>query len=149
MPGLMVTERNTFSHRFPSIVDRMVPGGPSEDTICIRYEMDSVAGFFVEGEGPVTNNPVICQFIPSPLVGAKETPNAEVRTPNCLPTIVRGMLRLPMSPALCPEVLLDIAGRRVLCLHPGPNDVSRLRPGVYFVSGQGAGDKGRKVIVTR
>jgi hypothetical protein len=29
--------------------------------------------------------------------------------------------------------LLDIAGRKVLDLHPGPNDVSRLAPGVYFL----------------
>ena len=26
-PGVLLTERNTFSHRFPSVVDRMVPGG--------------------------------------------------------------------------------------------------------------------------
>jgi len=29
--------------------------------------------------------------------------------------------------------LLDAAGRRVLSLKPGRNDVSRLTPGVYFV----------------
>ena len=30
-------------------------------------------------------------------------------------------------------VLLDVSGRRVLALSPGPNDVSHLSPGVYFV----------------
>jgi hypothetical protein len=29
--------------------------------------------------------------------------------------------------------MLDIGGRKVLDLHPGPDDVSRLSPGVYFV----------------
>jgi hypothetical protein len=29
--------------------------------------------------------------------------------------------------------LLDISGRKMLDLRPGPNDVGRLAPGVYFV----------------
>lgn len=84
-------------------------------------------------------------------------------------TVVHGMLQVPASSlmpnALCP--LLDIAGRRVLDLHPGGNDVSRLAPGVYFVScrwpvvggrgavvgGQGSGAGGRgavcKIVIQR
>jgi len=134
-PGLLVTERNTFSHRFPSIVDRMVSGGPSEDTICILYMMDSVAGFRVQSEGPATFNPVVCQFIPSPLVGAKETPGGNVRATDVRPTIVR---RLPVG-----SVAFDAMGRRVVSA----------KPGVYFVrdEGRGAGDVGRtrKVVVQR
>ena len=35
---------------------------------------------------------------------------------------------------LCPKpALLDACGRKVMDLVPGPNDVSRLSPGVYFV----------------
>jgi len=30
-------------------------------------------------------------------------------------------------------ILFDAAGRKVMDLVPGPNDVSRLAPGVYFV----------------
>jgi len=30
-------------------------------------------------------------------------------------------------------VLLDVSGRKAMELQPGPNDVSRLAPGVYFV----------------
>jgi hypothetical protein len=135
-PGLLVTKRNTFSHRFPSIVDRVVSGVPSEDTICILYLMDEVAGFFVQNEGPATPNPVICQFIPSPLVGAEETMNDERGTMNVGPTIVRGVLRLPEARSEKREArseLLDISGRKVLELRPGPNDVRSLAPGVYFV----------------
>jgi hypothetical protein len=42
--------------------------------------------------------------------------------------------------------LLDASGRRILALHPGPNDVSRLPPGVYFIR---PASGVCKVIVTR
>jgi len=51
--------------------------------------------------------------------------------------------------------LLDISGRKVLDLQPGPNDVSRLAPGVYFVrersaaGGRPSAVSVRKVVVTR
>jgi hypothetical protein len=50
--------------------------------------------------------------------------------------------------------LLDITGRKVLDLLPGPNDVRALAPGVYFVreEPQAASSKPqalRKVVVTR
>jgi hypothetical protein len=53
------------------------------------------------------------------------------------PTVVRGVLSLPRSlhPSLV-SVLLDISGRRVMSLLPGPNDVRHLAPGVYFVREQ-------------
>ncbi|MBM3330580.1 hypothetical protein FJY68_01855 [candidate division WOR-3 bacterium] len=65
----------------------------------------------------------------------KATPSAEVRTTNRGPTIVRGILNLQSATCnLQPEVaLLDAAGRKVLDLVPGPNDISRLAPGVYFM----------------
>jgi len=49
------------------------------------------------------------------------------------PTVVRGILSLPRSldPSI-PRSLLDISGRAVMSLRPGPNDVSRLAAGVYF-----------------
>jgi hypothetical protein len=49
-------------------------------------------------------------------------------------SILRGVLRIPESHDPNARLaLLDISGRKVLELHPGPNDVSRLAPGVYFV----------------
>ena len=44
--------------------------------------------------------------------------------------------------------LFDSCGRLVLELHPGPNDVSRVAPGVYFVRAPSAVSV-RKVLVTR
>jgi YVTN family beta-propeller protein len=68
-----------------------------------------------------------------------ETPNAEVRTPDRGAAIVRTSLHLTSSlnPSI-PSSLLDASGRRVLALRPGPNDVSRVAPGIYFVRRQDA-----------
>ena len=51
------------------------------------------------------------------------------------PSIVRGVLFLPASRVErnASSVLLDLSGRTVLDLQPGPNDVRALAPGVYFV----------------
>ncbi|MFO7639406.1 MAG: hypothetical protein R6X14_08995 [bacterium] len=49
-----------------------------------------------------------------------------------LPAVIRGSLFLPPGPGTR-AVLLDPAGRKVLALAPGENDVSHLAPGVYFV----------------
>jgi len=71
---------------------------------------------------------------------------------NPVPTIVRGVLWLEpgkpgqSTPGQSLVFLLDIAGRKVLDLQPGLNDVSRLAPGVYFVS-ERSGDGGRREAV--
>jgi len=84
-------------------------------------------------------------------------PEAARATPYSGPTIARGELRLPLASGVQREassVLLDISGRKTLDLKPGPNDVSRLAPGVYFVR-EGPSTDGRtpsaihKVILTR
>jgi hypothetical protein len=50
-------------------------------------------------------------------------------------TIVRGVLFLPTSLPTANSSLLAADGREALNLKAGPNDVSRLAPGVYFVRG--------------
>jgi YVTN family beta-propeller protein len=66
------------------------------------------------------------------------------------PTVVRGVLPLVSSSNLKPQAtsLLDISGRRVLDLHPGANDVSRLAPGVYFIR-EAQAQAIRKVVITK
>ena len=53
------------------------------------------------------------------------------------PTIVHGVLSLegdcPRTGTVPKTALLDATGRKVTDLHPGPNDVRALAPGVYFV----------------
>jgi DNA-binding beta-propeller fold protein YncE len=59
-------------------------------------------------------------------------------------TIANTALRLPGSSE---AVLYDINGRRVGTLQPGSNDVSRLSPGVYFLTR--TGQRTTKVVITR
>ncbi len=51
-----ITDPNTKSKRFPIV------GGVFNDTIIVNYLIDSIAGFSNLGQGPITNNPVVCQF---------------------------------------------------------------------------------------
>jgi len=84
-------------------------------------------------------------------VAVLETPNAEVQTPNCWPTIVRDMLELPEAVSgrrsAVRATLLDVGGRKVLSLRPGANDVSRLAPGVYFILSERPALRWRVVVV--
>jgi hypothetical protein len=67
--------------------------------------------------------------------GVEETPSGEVRARNAA-TVVRGVLFLPEASSRKPQAaswLLDISGRTVAELRPGPNDVRSLAPGVYFI----------------
>ena len=63
-------------------------------------------------------------------------------------TVIRGVLFLPEASSLKPQAasLLDASGRKVLELHTGVNDASRLSPGVYFVRDE---SRTRKVVVQR
>jgi YVTN family beta-propeller protein len=75
-------------------------------------------------------------------VGREEMVNARFPMTR-LPSIVRGMLFLPpagMTNDQVPMSMLDITGRKVMDLKPGPNDISRLSPGVYFVRRPETGD---------
>lgn len=71
--------------------------------------------------------------------------------PNSVPgpSVVRGMLLLSASGAMreASGALLDAAGRRVMALAPGPNDVSMLAPGVYFLRTSRANSPRRVLLV--
>jgi hypothetical protein len=88
-------------------------------TLGLRFDDGSVVRFTVGGGGGTGDywNPV------------------ELKKKE-LPTVVRGELRMPNAVGgqrSAVSGLLDASGRKVLALHPGANDVSRLAPGVYFV----------------
>jgi hypothetical protein len=63
-------------------------------------------------------------------------------------TVVRNVLRTPVSPSSVHTSLYDMTGRRVAELHSGANDVSVLTPGVYFVQ-EARRQAVRKVVITR
>jgi hypothetical protein len=99
---------------------------------------------------------------PGPLPGIAQEPVGLPAERPSGPTIIRGVLRLPANMS---AVLLDVTGRRVHDL-PGAlagkasgairnHDVSRLPPGVYFISvrsaegGRRSADAVRKVVIQR
>jgi hypothetical protein len=68
-----------------------------------------------------------------------------------VPSQVRGNLPLPGKRD---AELLDITGRKVMSLQPGPNDIRHVAPGVYFVRGPMTEDRRpstsvRKVVVQK
>ena len=92
---------------------------------------------------------------------AEESSKCEVRSAS-RPTFVRGVLPWDCQPVSSGEtggctrpVLLDAAGRRVMVLVPGENDVGHLAPGVYFVREDGPrvrgsrGPRVTKVVIGR
>jgi len=87
-----------------------------------------------------TNNPAaIAEQPPQQPVGVQ--PSA---------TVVRNVLFLPEATGhklQTASSLLDIGGRRVMDLRPGPNDVRALAPGVYFVR-EAQTQAVRKVIIS-
>ena len=82
------------------------------------------------------------------ILGVSEQPAARGPELNG-PTIFRGVLLLPHSTFdTRHSTLLDASGRRVLALHPGPNDIRHLSPGIYFIREESARTT-RKVLVTK
>jgi hypothetical protein len=84
----------------------------------------------------------------------RPTRDARRVTPNA--SVVRGVLNLTsdISSLTSDIVLLDAAGRRVLDLRVGTNDVSSLAPGVYFIRtegsrGQGVEGSSARIVVTK
>jgi hypothetical protein len=69
------------------------------------------------------------------------------------PSIIREVLRVGDSRPDIGQglVLLDIAGRKVMDLQPGNNDIRQVAPGVYFVRSAESGRRSaiRKVIIQR
>jgi hypothetical protein len=110
----------------------------------------------VDWDGDADLDMVTCDYYGSVFLRRNVTPTGTVEQSVSAgarpagPTVVRNNLRLAGA---APAVLLDASGRRVLSRGPGLNDVSRLRPGVYFmragVGGQGSGSSSRKVVIAR
>jgi len=90
---------------------------------------------------------------PEDPTAVNEPPPAPASRPVAGTTVVRNVLNLPASFLRSrPSSLLDISGRSVLPLAPGPNDVRSLPPGVYFIqaiSREPSAMNCRKVVVSR
>jgi len=126
---------------------------PNPHLVGWYVNVSGYGGLVVSGGLAYTPGLDILEFLGE---GVAETPNAEVRTTEYLPTVVLGALLLPEAPGAKAQAasLMDISGKRILDLRPGANDVRALAPGVYFVREGGdrreQGGAGiRKVVVTR
>jgi len=85
-----------------------------------------------------------------PDAGLQETMNDGRETMTACATVVRGMLSLGADSrqhSAYRADLLDAAGRSVMRLQAGANDVSRLAPGVYFAREQSASSRQHSGIV--
>jgi hypothetical protein len=85
-----LTVPDETSKRFPCIYDYA-----HEDTMRVLYLQDSVAGFFVQGEGNPSRNPVICQHVPITVGGVAERGTPDTQRFMSSATIVRGVLWVP------------------------------------------------------
>jgi hypothetical protein len=115
----------------------------------VWHTRDAVA----RGEDTVVT--VAMAWIDSAAGGVEEREPPPACRPPLTATVVRGLLVLPEARSLKPQAasLLDVSGRKVLDLKPGPNDVSKLAPGVYFVRSEPSAASRepsaiRKVVVT-
>jgi hypothetical protein len=149
--GAKITDAGTHSMRFPSVIDMAVEGGSDPDTVYILYEDDSIAGFFVQTEGPATPNPVVVQKIPSDEVQFGSGAVAERRAivppqitavaePNPFGGRTHISYMLPQSGDVS-LVVYDAAGRPVRTIASGPRAAGRYTAtwdahdaaaGVYF-----------------
>jgi hypothetical protein len=130
------------------------PGAPWTEAYCIipgKAECVSVEASYVGVAG------LSCGFTGlelAPIAVEEVTESPSLRSGAS--TVVGSVVVMPASASAlgAHSTLCDVAGRKVLDLKPGENDVSRLAPGVYFVRGQGLGARGEgsgvtKVIVAR
>jgi hypothetical protein len=114
------------------------------------YLEDSLRFFRLSGS--VTGASIECiDYTGDPVTGVAEFAACLRPSESRIPTICRGVLFLPETTGLKARVsgLLDAAGRRVSDLHAGANDVSRLVPGVYFISRPSAAGYRAAAAVTR
>jgi hypothetical protein len=138
-PSVRITDQGTWSCRFPSAIDYV-----EDDTFRVSYMIDQVAGFFTDGEGVVSRNPIVVQKVPLP-VGVAEgkgpmvskaelsaAPNPFARATTISYQLVRaGPVAL---------TVFDIAGRTVRTLASGFQ-----KAGAYTVSWDARDSRGRQV----
>jgi len=98
------------------------------------------------GWNPVDNRIYVANYSSSSIsvlrdsggMGIEQSPKPQAASSKPVATVVRGVLFLLEASNPKPQAasLLDVSGRKVLDLKPGPNDVRALAPGVYFVREQ-------------
>jgi hypothetical protein len=172
LPAVKLTDAGTTSIRFPCVPNLLMPGEP--DTFCVRYMVDVVCGFFVQGQGPATQNPMVVQKVPVTELGVqwpgveegRLTPDSRRFTPDVQPNPFRASARIEWALPKAGEASLtvyDASGRLVRTLTSGRHAAGRFvavwdgsdedgRPvgsGVYVCRYQAGGQQLSKKLVLR
>jgi len=157
MPAVKITDRNTTTKRFPSSIGYIA----DRDSFYVTYIIDQQAGFFVQGEGSATNNPVVVHKVPlqTGIKHEEQLPHAARLAVAPNPAVGRAWVDYAL-PRDCRVKLAvyDLAGRPVALVEEGHRAAGRhhavwraqgLSPGVY-VAKLTAGDEvlTRKLILT-
>ncbi|MBM3314421.1 T9SS type A sorting domain-containing protein [candidate division WOR-3 bacterium] len=146
---LQVTEPGTSgSFRFPCVADMAVEMG-ADVYVPIVYEIDQIAGFVVQAQGPSTSNPICVSWVPADTVilpGVAENPQGVPTrtelsaTPNPFSGRATISYGVPRNGSVT-LTLYDASGRPVQTLASGRRDAGRyaanlnasgLAAGVYF-----------------
>ena len=137
--AVKITDGGAGSRRFPSCIDYL-----SDDSLWVVYEIDRIAGFYVQGQGAVTQNPIVVQKVPVN-VGIKAEPEPVPRAlglvarPNLFRQSVGLNYALPRAGTVQLTVY-DLAGRPVKMLVNGSAPAGRhvatwngrgMAPGIY------------------
>uniref|UniRef100_A0A7C4GGJ2 T9SS type A sorting domain-containing protein n=1 Tax=candidate division WOR-3 bacterium TaxID=2052148 RepID=A0A7C4GGJ2_UNCW3 len=134
-----LTRPDSTSKRFPFVAEAFV------DTIYILYFADRIAGFWEQGQGDSTRNPVVLLAAPTELLPtalAEPGPTPPDR-PVASATVLGRDAALPLQADAGRVNLLDAFGRRVLTFDPHrptpPATLHGLPAGVYFAVGDTVG----------
>jgi len=135
-------------------------------TVVAAYKTDSILNRIPVGSEPLALawNPAHSRMyvsnsgsssitvIRDTLVASVDESRLQASSHKLQATVVRGVLRLGVDSRQNTGYraeLLDAAGRMVMSLKAGANDVSKLAPGVYFVRGaQAQAQDVRRVVIT-
>jgi hypothetical protein len=82
--------------------------------------------------------------------GIEEATKSQMEMTKAPPSVVRNVLFLPVSQFTLHYSLFDMAGRSVMSLRPGANDLRGLAPGVYFYRAETGGTtRTMKIAIVR
>ncbi len=131
-----------------------IPGWVSFDPCTLRTPGYYVAScsVYCDGDTNRLNDTLHQGFWVNPDVGVDEKPKVKPAGEVPEPTVVQGMLTiLPAPDRRQPVTLHDPAGRLVMVLKPGDNDIRHVAPGIYFVRSADSGGRPavRKLVVQR
>ncbi|MBN2464121.1 M1 family metallopeptidase [candidate division WOR-3 bacterium] len=133
----------------------------SESTVVTFHPQDTVAvDTFVLAAEPLSMTPDPANWVldSSFVTGIEEGYKPQAASCKLGPSIIRGVLFLPRlgtrsglseNPVMSRAALLDAMGRKVTNLQPGPNDVSKLAPGIYFVRQSSGVEHQTSCVVTK